>query len=272
MLQRNMINLTMKREHLKLLTEHMIPLSMFWAKIFTKKALLIYLHVTCIKYALKNQIINSWQVLIQLFSLSTYKYNQTTKKLRFASNFSFPTTHLCLWKKLLTISKPIQQAINMFMKITGASESLPLSKLEVHFRGLPFLSLFITSFWSAFIFLLFLLYFGYWLCCFSRSTLESLLKKMEQLPHKMNDLIQPHTKLSWKESGGGGKEAMRVRESTRTRITIKKPININLVGICTCYFFNKLLFVNTKCFQWFQVIQTNAIHILQNKDFLRWLH
>ena len=57
MLQGNMINLTMKREHLKLLTEHMIPLSMFWAKILTKKALLIYLHGTCIKYALKNQII-----------------------------------------------------------------------------------------------------------------------------------------------------------------------------------------------------------------------
>ena len=86
------------------------------------------------------------------------------------------------WKKLLTISTPIQQAINMFMKITGTSESLPLSKLEVHFCGLLFSSLFITSFWSAFVFLLFLFYFGYWICCFSRSTLESLLKKMEQLP------------------------------------------------------------------------------------------
>ena len=117
-----------------------------------------------------------------MFSLGTYKYNQTGKKLQFASSSSFPTAHLCFWKKSLTISTLIQQAINMFMKITSAFESLPLSKQEAHFRGLPFSSLFITSLWSAFVFLLFLLYFGYWLCCFSRSTLESLLKKMEQLP------------------------------------------------------------------------------------------
>ena len=156
MLQGNMINLTMKREHLKLLTEHMIPLSMFWAKILTKKALLIYLHGTCIKYALKNQII---KLVHDKFLLQ-----------------HIPTKWM-IWYN------PTQNSAEK--RVLGG--------------------------WGV---------------------------------------------VVWRR----GNESER--ESTRMRITIKIPININLVGICTCYFFNKLLFVNTKRFQWFQVIQTNAIHIL----------
>lgn len=41
---------------------------------------------------------------------------------------------------------------------------------------------------------------------------------------------------------------------TRMRIAIKKSINIYLMSIGTCDFFNKLLFVNAIFFQWFLII------------------